>query len=132
MNVEVDLLARIERLGGSQYRAFLNAGYKPSYQRTPTHGTPWLLQKAIRRDGFNGRLFFVNIWVYDSTPYRAGPPVSYAPTVQFNTHGDHPSVNVELVGPFGGKEFTPQNVEEFFLKMYDLMDFEPYDSDEED
>jgi hypothetical protein len=131
--------ARLRELGGEPYAAYLAAGYREFLCADPdaqaaSHRSPFLLQKAVRRDGAKRgtRLFFVNVWVYDFSRFDREdyPPVSFQPEVQFNSTSNRDDVK----GPtfdvtYLGADKSPEAVEAFFLTVYERMACGPYDDD---
>ena len=117
-------------------RSFLaleEAGYKASWCRRLGLEYQVLLQKRVRgRDG--GTLYFVNVWAYDWRKYRPqydGPPVSFAPEVQFNAGRDDdgpPIFNVSLLLPNRGDLIDVPAMERFFADIYERMGCVPYEA----
>lgn len=114
--------AYIRTLGGRQYQAYLDAGYREWFSVT-FHATPYLLQKACY-DSDGERCFFINVSVWDFADHRPENPVAYEPEVQYNSHQSDggPTFRVTL---WPG-DMTPGEVEAFFWNIYDKLGVQPY------
>lgn len=114
---------RIRKLGGERYASWLAAGYREFWQDYALgKSTPYLLQRPVE-DADGTRLFFVDVWVYDTSvwPNYPGDSVSYHADVQFNVHLGQQTFDVGLHAPG-----TPAETEAFFLRIYNAMGCEPY------
>ena len=113
----------IRRVGGTKYLEFVDAGFKEFWMGHPQchNKSDYLLQKAIWRDDV--RLFFVNVWCFDFAAHSSDHPFGMQPEVQFNTHSDQePTINIDIIA----RDWTPQQVEEWFVAAYNKLGCKPY------
>jgi hypothetical protein len=116
--------SRAMRLNADLWNKCLNAGYKLQIGGTccGLKKANALLQKAIKRDG--QILFYLNLWVYlfDFVP-KEHRHLGLQPEAQYNTHMDQgPTFDVI----YHKSDFTIEEIEDFYIKLYDKMDCQPY------
>lgn len=118
------MFERIRELGGSFYQAYLDAGYREwtSSFWAESKKTPYFMNKWIYgEDGI--KLFGIHITWHDWTPYgdRCPQKVSAEYDVQLNT-SDGKTFNAVLLSG----DYSPKDVEDFFMKMFTNMGCVPY------
>jgi hypothetical protein len=124
------LLARIRKVGGKAYQAFLDAGYREFHLGTHLHSTPYLLQKCIRgEDGT--KLYFIDVFVYDWTEFqdRSLTDVGWQPEAYFNTQSEIKTPFQVIMLTDNGNTSNPKEIEAFFQQIYNTMHCDPYGND---
>jgi len=111
-----DKFAHIRQLGGAQYQAFLDAGYKDYFNLDVN-----LIQKPIYDNGL--RLFFISIRLHN------WGELVYEVKCDFNVTGStKPMFSVSL--PCTNRlTMAPDEIEAFFRRVYERMECSPYGND---